>query len=117
MNWPGEWIPRDDGLYLSEIKPHSLEKLRRHNYYAGTFSKAMSRKWPQRAYIGFYSGAGLARLAHSGEIVVTSAPAVCTQEVPFMRYMSLALYSRHERGQEFWRTTLESTDPQYGLGI
>lgn len=89
MRRPGEErMPReDDGLYLPEIKRHSLEKLRRHNYYAAIFSKAMSRKWPQRAYIGLYSGAGLARLAESGEIVVTSALAVCTQEVPFTRYI------------------------------
>jgi len=80
-------MPRPDEFYLPQIKRHSLEKLRRHNYYAAIFSKAMHRKWPQRAYIGLYSGAGLARLVDSGEIVPTSALAVCKQEVPFTRYI------------------------------
>lgn len=33
-----------DGYYLPEIGAHSLEKLRRHDYYAGIFSKAMAGK-------------------------------------------------------------------------
>ena len=77
----------NDGLYLPTIKRHSLEKIRRHNYYAQIFSKAMHRKWPQRAYVGLYSGAGRARLADTGEIVETSAMSVFTQEVPFTKYI------------------------------
>jgi len=32
---------------------------------------------------------------------------------------SLALYSKHELGERFWRTTIEGTDttPQFGLGL
>jgi hypothetical protein len=58
-----------DGHYLPEIRPHSLEKIRRHDYYAALFSKAMAKKWPRRAYIGLYAGAGRARLKDTGEIV------------------------------------------------
>ena len=77
----------DDGHFLPEIKRHSLEKIRRHNYYAAIFSKAMSRKWPQRAYVGLYSGSGRARLADTGDIVETSAISVLRQEVPFTKYI------------------------------
>ncbi len=77
----------DDGFYLPTIKRHSLEKIKRHNYYAQIFSKAMHRKWPQRAYVGLYSGAGRAKLADTGEIVETSAMSVFTQEVPFTKYI------------------------------
>lgn len=77
----------DDGHYLPEIGAHSLEKLRRHNYYAGIFSKAMAEKWTHRVYIGLYSGAGRARLRSTGEIVETSAMSVLRQEVPFTKYI------------------------------
>jgi hypothetical protein len=30
---------------------------------------------------------------------------------------SLALYTRHELGERFWKTTIAGTEPQYGLGI
>jgi three-Cys-motif partner protein len=76
-----------DGEYLPEIKRHSLEKIRRHNYYAAIFSKAMARKWPQRAYLGLYSGAGRARIAGTDTIVETSALSVFRQEVPFTKYI------------------------------
>jgi three-Cys-motif partner protein len=76
-----------DGLYTPDIKRHSLEKLSRHNYYAAIFSAAMHRKWPQRAYIGLYSGAGRARLVDTGEVVETSAMAVVRQSVPFTKYI------------------------------
>ncbi len=77
----------EDGLYRPEIKAHSLEKIRRHNYYAALFSRAMQRKWKHRVYIGLYSGAGRARVVPAGELVDTSAIAVLRQEVPFTRYI------------------------------
>jgi hypothetical protein len=85
----GAWVCRmeDDGLYLPEIRAHSLEKLRRHNFYAATFSKAMARKWRHRVYIGLYAGAGRAVVRGTGEVVETSAPAVVRQEVPFTKYI------------------------------
>lgn len=97
-----------DGLYLPEIKRHSLEKLRRHNFYAAIFSKAMHKMWPQRAYIGLYSGAGLATLADSGEVVTTSALAVCKQEVPFTRYIFVDDDPRCVKALE---ARIESLDP------
>lgn len=77
----------DDGLYLPEIRAHSLEKIRRHNYYADIFSRAMAGKFRHLPYIGLYSGAGRARLKESGEIVETSALTVLRQPVPFTRYI------------------------------
>lgn len=77
----------DDGHYLPEIGAHSLEKLRRHNFYAGIFSRAMAGKWKHRVYIGLYSGAGRARIRKSGEVVETSAISVLRQEVPFTKYI------------------------------
>jgi three-Cys-motif partner protein len=77
----------DDGLYLPEIRPHSLGKIRRHNYYAALFAKAMAGKFTHLPYIGLYAGAGRARLKGTGQIVETSAMAVFRQEVPFTRYV------------------------------
>lgn len=82
---PSSSTPMDDGYFLPTIKPHSLEKIRRHNYYAALFSKAMSQKWPQRLYVGLYSGAGKAAIESTNEVVETSALAVLRQEVPFTK--------------------------------
>lgn len=76
-----------DGHYMPEIAGHSLEKLKRHNFYAALFSKAMAKKWPHRVYIGLYSGAGRAVLRRTQQIVETSAIAVFRQEVPFTKYI------------------------------
>lgn len=77
----------EDGLYRPEIKIHSLEKIRRHNFYAALFSKAMHKKWAHRVYIGLYAGAGRALVKSTGELVETSALAVIRQEVPFTKYI------------------------------
>jgi three-Cys-motif partner protein len=53
-----------------------LEKLRRHNYVTAMFARSMKNKWPQRAYVGLYCGAGRARLAGTGEILETTAMSV-----------------------------------------
>jgi len=77
----------DDGFYLPEIGVHSLEKIKRHNYYAAIFAKAMAQKWTHRVYLGLYVGAGRARVKGTGEIVETSAMVVLQQEVPFTKYI------------------------------
>jgi len=77
----------DDGLYAPEIKPHSLQKIRLHNYYVSLFATAMKGGWPQRAYLGLYSGAGRARLAGSGEIVETTALSAFRPKHPFTKYI------------------------------
>lgn len=77
----------DDGYYLPEIGAHSLEKIRRHNYYASIFTAAMVHKWTHLAYIGLYAGAGKARVRCTGAVVQTSALAVLRQPVPFTRYI------------------------------
>ncbi len=77
----------DDGLHLPEIKAHSLEKYRAHNHNVSIFATAMKSMWPQRAYIGLYSGAGRARLENSGEIVETTATAVFRLPDPFTHHI------------------------------
>jgi len=76
-----------DGLYLPTIKPHSIEKIVRHNYYARVFATAMKDKRPQRAYIGLYCGAGRAQLEGTGEIVETSALGALRLPDPFTHYI------------------------------
>ena len=75
----------DDGLFLHTIKHHSLDKIARHDYYAHVFATAMKGKWPQRAYIGLYSGSGRARLDDTGEIVETTALGAI--RAPFTHYI------------------------------
>jgi len=77
----------DDGHYTPTIKAHSLEKIRRHNYVARIFATGMRKKWPQLAYIGLYSGAGRAKLEHTGEIVETTAMSALRLPDPFTKYI------------------------------
>jgi three-Cys-motif partner protein len=79
--------PDDDGFYLPEIKPHSLEKIGIHNRYADVFATAVRTRWPQRAYVGLYAGAGRAKLKRTGEIVETSALSVLRQRHPFTHHI------------------------------
>ena len=77
----------DDGYYTPPIKEHSLRKIRLHNHYVSVFSTAMKDKWPQRAYLGLYSGPGRARVAGTGEIVATSAMSAIQVRYPFTKYI------------------------------
>ena len=77
----------DDGLYTPSIKEHSLRKIRLHNYYVKLFSTAMKNKWPQRAYLGLYSGAGRARVTETGRIVATTAVSALAVPDPFTKYI------------------------------
>lgn len=77
----------DDGLYTPPIKRHSIEKIRIHNYYLTLFTTAMKDRWPQRAYVGLYSGSGRARIEDTGEIVETTALSACRQRFPFTKYI------------------------------
>lgn len=77
----------DDGLYTPMIKAHSLEKIRRHNLYAHMFSTSMKNRWPQRAYLGLYSGAGRAKVEETGEIAETTAMSVFRLRNPFTKYI------------------------------
>ena len=77
----------EDGFYRPTIKRHSLEKIRRHNFYAALFSKALRKAWKNRVYIGLYAGAGRALVKPDNELVETSALAVFRQEVPFTKYI------------------------------
>lgn len=47
----------------------------------------MSKRWPQTAYIGLYSGAGRARVTKPREIVETTAMGVFRLRHPFTKYI------------------------------
>ncbi|MBI1798027.1 MAG: three-Cys-motif partner protein TcmP [Candidatus Eisenbacteria bacterium] len=72
---------------MQSIKSHSLEKLQRHNYYAGMFARGMKNSWPQLAYLGLYSGPGRARVVGSNEIVETTPMSVLRLQDPFTKYV------------------------------
>lgn len=76
-----------DGLHLPRVKPHSLEKLDLHNYYAAIFAAGMRKLWPNLVYVGLYSGAGAAEVEGMDRVVMTSALSVLTQDSPFTRYV------------------------------
>lgn len=76
-----------DKWYTPTIKQHSLEKISLHNQYADVFNKAMKHAWPQRAYIGLYSGAGRAKLHPNGEIIETTAMSVFRLSEPFTHHI------------------------------
>ena len=77
----------DDGLYTPTVKAHSIEKIRLHNYYVSMFCTSMKDKWPQRAYLGLYSGAGRARSQENGKIVETTAMGAIGTRDPFTKYI------------------------------
>ncbi len=77
----------DDGLHCPVIKPHSLEKIVRHDLYARVFATALKATWPQRAYVGLYSGAGRARLETTGEIIETTPLGALRIPDPFTKYI------------------------------
>ena len=77
----------DDGLYTPSIKEHSLRKIRAHNYYVKLFTRAMKNRWPQRAYLGLYSGPGRARVFGTNKIVATTAVSAIQVPDPFTKYI------------------------------
>lgn len=100
----------DDGLYLPSIKAHSLEKIRRHNYYAQMFATGMKKKWPQLAYIGLYSGAGRARLESTGEIIETTAMSALRLPDPFTKYIFVDNDPRCTHALEHRAATVRAAD-------
>lgn len=76
-----------DGLFFRTIGSHSLEKIIRHNYYAHLFATATKKQWPQRVYLGLYSGSGRARVKETGEFVETSAMGALRVRDPFDYYI------------------------------
>jgi len=75
----------DDGLHTPDIAAHSLEKIRRHNYFAEEFANSMKGKWARLVYLGLYSGSGRARLEGTGEILETTA--LSALRLPFTDYV------------------------------
>jgi three-Cys-motif partner protein len=77
----------DDGSFVHPIKLHSLDKIVRHNYYVSMFATAMKNKWPQRAYLGLYSGPGRARVETTGEIIETTPMGAVRVQDRFSHYV------------------------------
>lgn len=77
----------DDGFYTPEIKQHSVEKIRIHNYYVDMFTTSMKALWTQRAYLGLYSGPGRARIEATGEIIETTSLSAVRARFPFTKYI------------------------------
>lgn len=78
---------KDDGFYTPPIKAHSVEKIRVHNYYVSLFSTSMKDQWPQRAYLGLYSGPGRARIEATGDIIETTGMSAIRTRFPFTKYI------------------------------
>lgn len=97
---------KSDGLFQHRIKPHSLDKIVRHNYYAQVFATAMKLKWPQRAYIGLYAGPGRAEIEGTGEIVETSALSAIRLPDPFTHYIFV---DKDERATSALRERVQRT--------
>jgi len=104
----------DDGLYLPNIKEHSLEKIVRHDYYAELFSTGMKSKWPQRAYLGLYSGAGRARIENTGEIVETTAMSALRLTTPFSKYIFV---DENERCTDALTARIRGLPPRFDVSI
>ncbi len=77
----------DDGFFTPSIKQHSVEKIRVHNYYLALFTTSMKAHWPQRAYLGLYSGPGRACIEGTGEIIETTAMSAFRPRFPFTKYI------------------------------
>lgn len=77
----------DDGLYAPTIKEHTLRKIRAHNRAVAMFGAVTKNTWPQRAYIGLYSGAGRARIEKTGEIIETTPISALRISDPFTHYI------------------------------
>lgn len=97
----------DDQLFVHRIKPHSLDKIIRHNFYVRVFSTSMKNKWPQRAYLGLYSGPGRAVVEGSGEIVETSAMGAVRVPDPFSHYIFV---DRDERCTDALHRRIEAAE-------
>jgi len=72
---------------MPSIKRHSIEKLRAHNHNVQIFATATKNDWPQRAYIGLYSGPGRAVLDDTGAIVETTGTSVFRLPDAFTHYV------------------------------
>jgi three-Cys-motif partner protein len=51
------------------------------------FATGMKSRWPQRAYLGLYSGAGRAKIEGTSEIIETTAMCVLRLPDPFTKYI------------------------------
>lgn len=63
----------DDKLVIPDIGWWAKKKYHFLENYLKIVSKAMKDKWPHRQYLDLFSGAGIARIKGTGELVMTSS--------------------------------------------
>jgi len=73
----------DDGLVIPEVGPWAKRKYHFLGRYLDIFSTGMKHKWPQRHYVDLFSGAGLAAIRGTGEIVEASPLIAASVKDPF----------------------------------
>lgn len=104
----------DDGLHTPSIKLHSVEKIRVHNYYVSLFTTAMKDHWPQRAYLGLYSGPGRALVEPTGEVIETTAMSAFRPRFPFTKYIFV---DNDERCIEALSGRIDALDREFDVSL
>lgn len=77
--------PTDDGLIIPEVGPWSKRKYHFLGRYLDAFTTAMKDKWGELHYIDLFSGAGLAKIRGSGEVVQGSPLIAASVKFPFAK--------------------------------
>ena len=78
---------RSEEVYAPEIKPHSIEKHDLITRYANLFASVTRRSWHCRVYLDLFAGAGMARVARTGQEVETSPLIALQCHPPFDRFI------------------------------
>lgn len=76
-----------DGLITPEVGAWSKDKYKLVNLYSNLFATGMKHKWEQRVFVDLYSGAGIARIKDSSELVMGSPLIGLTVKDPFDHYI------------------------------
>jgi len=77
--------PKDDNLYISEVKEHSQDKHYFLMRYIDAFTTSMKNKWNGLHYIDLFAGAGVERLSESGKLNWGSPLIAAQAPYPFAR--------------------------------
>jgi three-Cys-motif partner protein len=77
----------DDGLLITDIRPHSEQKYERIKYLAEMFASGMKDKWECRVYLDLFSGCGYSRVEGTDRILQNSSLLAMDIAFPFDRYI------------------------------
>jgi three-Cys-motif partner protein len=86
MSIQAEYI-EDDGLKCNDVGGWSEEKYKLIDLYFRLFSTGTKYKWPYRAFIDLYAGAGYSRLRNNGKILKGSPLLALSVTDPFNEYI------------------------------